>query len=64
MRIYRIAINATDLETVYEGLKKALLHLGRNHIGKTKNELKKALKDLERVRPHLKYKGRPVRRKY
>jgi len=64
MKITRIASNATDIETVYDGLKKALSYLGQNYIGKTKIELKKAIKKLEQVRPHLKYKGRPVRRKY
>jgi hypothetical protein len=64
MKITRISANATDLETIYDGLKKALQYLNQNYIGKTKNEIKKAIKDLEKVRPHLKYKGRPVRRKW
>ena len=64
MKITRIADNATDLETVYDGLKKALQHLNQNYVGKTKIEIKKAIKKLEEVRPHLKYKDRPVRRKW
>ena len=64
MRIIRISANASDLEKIYDGLKKALQYLNQNYIGKTKNEIKKAIKDLEEVRPHLKYKGRPVRRKW
>ena len=64
MKITRIAANATELETIYDGLKKALQYLDQNYVGKTKNEIKKALKGLEKERPHLKYKGRPVRRKW
>lgn len=64
MKITRIADNATDIESVYDGLKKALRLLNQNYIGKTKNEIKKVIKKLEQVRPHLKYKGRPVRRKW
>jgi len=64
MKITRISANATELETIYDGLKKALQYLNQNYIGKTKNEIKKALKGLEKTRPHLKYKGRPVRRKW
>ena len=63
MKIIRIAV-ASDLEAAYDGLKKALEHLNRNHIGKTKNEINKAIKSLERERPHLKHKGLPVRRKW
>ena len=63
MKIYRLSANATDLEVVYDGLKKALGYLNQNYVGKTKNEIKKVLKKLERVRPHLKHKGRPFRRK-
>ena len=64
MKITKISVLADDLEDAYDGLKKALNHLNRNYVGKTKIEIKKALKKLERVRPHLKYKGRPVRRKW
>jgi hypothetical protein len=64
MKITKIADNANDIEVVYDGLKKALENLNRNYVGKTKIELKKAIKKLEQVRPHLKYKGRPVRRKW
>lgn len=64
MKITRIADNARDVETVYDGLQKALKYLNQNYIGKTKIEIKKAIKKLEQVRPHLKYKGRPVRRKW
>lgn len=70
MNIYRIAalerkaVLADDLEDVYDGLKKALDYLGNDYIGKTKNEVKKAIKKLEEIRPHLKYKDRPVLGKY
>ena len=64
MKIYRIAVNATDLEKVYDGLKKALQYLNLNYVGKTKIEIKKAIKELEEIRPHLQYKDRPVRRKW
>ena len=64
MKITKIADNARDVETVYDGLKKALGYLNQNYVGKTKIEIKKAIKKLEQVRPHLKYKGRPVRRKW
>ena len=64
MKITRIAVLADDLEDTYDGLNKALEYLNRNYVGKTKNEIKKAIKKLEEVRPHLKYKGRPVRRKW
>ena len=63
MRIIKIAV-ATDLERAYDGLKKALEYLGRDDIGETKKEIQKAIKNLERDRPHLKVKGRPVRRKW
>jgi hypothetical protein len=63
MKIYRVSALANDLEEAYEGLKRALDHLGRNNIGRTKNEIKKAIKRLEKARPHLKYKDLPVRRK-
>lgn len=59
MRIYRLAVLADDMEKVYDGLKEALDYLDQNSIGKTKNEIKKALKKLEEIRPHLKYKDRP-----
>ena len=59
MKIYRIAVLADDMEKVYDGLKEALDQLGRNNIGKTKTEIKKAIKRLEEIRPHLKYKDRP-----
>ena len=64
MKIYRIAELADDLEKVYDGLKLALRYLDQDFVGKTKNEIKKAIKGLEEVRPHLKTKGRPVRRKW
>lgn len=62
MKIIKIAV-ANDLEEAYDGLKKALRYLEQNYIGKTKNEIKDAISKLERARPHLKVKGRPVRRK-
>ena len=64
MKITRMSVLADDLEDTYDGLKKALEYLNRNYVGKTKIEIKKAIKKLEEVRPHLKYKGRPVRRKW
>ena len=64
MKIIRLSNNATEAEAVYDGLKKALEYLNRNYIGKTKIEIKKALKGMEKLRPHLKTKGRPVRRKW
>jgi len=63
MKITKIAV-ASDLEVAYDGLKKALKYLARNNIGKTKLEINNAIKSLEKERPHLKYKGRPVRRKW
>jgi hypothetical protein len=62
MRIIKIAV-ASDLERAYDGLKEALKQLDGNNIGATKREIQKAIKNLERERPHLKTKGRPVRRK-
>jgi len=62
MKIFKISV-ASDLERVYDGLKKALELLDRNDIGKTKNEINRAIKNLEKERPHLKYKDLPVRRK-
>jgi len=59
MRIYKIAILADDIEDVYDGLKKAMDYLNQNYIGKTKNEIKKAIKGLEEIRPHLKNKDKP-----
>ena len=64
MKIIRLSNNARDFEVMYDGLKKALEYLNRNYVGKTKNEIKKVIKKLEETRPHLKYKGRPVRRKW
>ncbi len=48
------------MEKAYDGLKEALDYLGKNDIGKTKNEIKKALKKLEQIRPHLKDKDKPT----
>lgn len=59
MKIYHIAVLSDDMEKVYDGLKEALEQLDRNNIGKTKTEIKKAIKKLEEIRPHLKYKDRP-----
>ena len=59
MKIYHIAVLADDMEKVYDGLKDALKYLDEDYIGKTKNEIKKAIKGLEEIRPHLKYKDRP-----
>ena len=69
MKIYRIAALAGDMEEVYDGLKKALNYLDNDFIGKTKIEIKKAIKGLEKIRPHLKDKDKPtpsgfVRKKY
>lgn len=60
MKIYRIAVLADDMEKAYDGLKDALDYLGKNDIGKTKNEIKKVLKKLEQIRPHLKDKDKPT----
>ena len=60
MKIQKISYNATDIEKIYDHMKDALGHLNKNYVGKTKNEIKKAIKELERIRPHLKYKNRPV----
>lgn len=60
MKIYRIAILADDMEKAYDGLKDALDYLGKNDIGKTKNEIKKVIKRLEEIRPHLKDKDKPT----
>lgn len=59
MRIYHIAILADDIEDVYDGLKKAMGYLEQDFIGKTKIEIKKAIKGLEKIRPHLKDKDKP-----
>jgi len=59
MKIYHIAVLADDMEKVYDGLKEALEKLDKNNIGGTKTEIKKAIKKLEEIRPHLKYKDRP-----
>jgi hypothetical protein len=59
MKIYRTAVLADDMEKVYDGLKEALDNLDNNNIGKTKTQIKKALKKLEEIRPHLKYKDKP-----
>ena len=64
MKITRLSALADDLEDTYDGLKKALEYLNLNYVGKTKIEIRKAIKKLEGIRPHLKYKGRPVRRKW
>jgi len=61
MKIIRLSALAVDIERAYDGLKKALEELNKNNIGKTKTEIKKAIKNLEKARPHLKYKGRPVK---
>jgi len=63
MKIIKLSALADDLEDAYDGLNKALEYLSQNYVGKTKIEIKKALKKLEIVRPHLKHKGRPFRRK-
>jgi len=54
MRIIKIAATPHDSEELYSRLKKALKYLGQNYIGKTKKELKEAIKILERIRPDLK----------
>jgi len=63
MKIIKIAELADDLEEVYDGLKKAMDNLNESSIAKVKIEIKKAIKGLEKIRPHLKYKDRPLRRK-
>ena len=64
MKIVRISENANDVANIYDGLKKALGHLNLSNVGKAKSELKKAIKDLEKVRPHLRYKDYTPRRKF
>ena len=59
MKILKIASLADDIADVYDSLKLALKYLEQNYIGKTKNEIKKAIKDLEEIRPHLKKKDQP-----
>ena len=59
MKLIKIAILAYDMAKVYDGLKDALKYLEQNNIGKTKNEIKKAIKGLEKIRPHLKKKDQP-----
>ena len=56
MKIYRIAMLTEDVEDVYYGLKIALKHLGNNNMGKAKNEIRKAIKGMEKIRPALKNK--------
>ena len=60
MKLYRIAILADDMEKAYDGLKKALEYLNKDDIGETKIEIKKAIKKLEEIRPHLKDKDKPT----
>jgi hypothetical protein len=59
MRIIRIAtiVDAHDMESLYGHMKDALKNLGMNFIGKTKNDIRNAIKELEELRPHLKNKG-------
>ena len=60
MKIYRIALLADDAEKVYDGLKKALEYLEDDYIGEAKNEIKKAIKGMEKMRPHLVHKDDPT----
>jgi len=60
MKIYRIALLESDMEKVYDGLEDALKYLEQDYIGKTKNEIKKALKGLEKIKPYLKQKDKPT----
>ena len=60
MKIYRIAILADDMEKAYDDLKEALEQLSLDNIGKTRIEIKKAIKKLEEMRPHLKEKDKPT----
>jgi molecular chaperone GrpE (heat shock protein) len=59
MKIYQLAVLSDDMEKVYDDLKEALEQLEKNNLGKSKTEIKKAIKKLEEIRPHLKYKDRP-----
>lgn len=64
MKIYKIATDnegSSRMADIYDGLKKSLEYLDRNNIGKAKTKIKEAIKGLEGVRPHLKYKDRPLR---
>ena len=60
MKIYRIAVLADDAEKVYDGLKLALDYLDDDFIGKTRIEIKKAIKGMEKIRPQLKHKDDPT----
>ena len=59
MRIIRIAtvVDAHDMESLYGHMKDAMKNLSLNFIGKAKNEIQDAIKELEELRPHLKNKG-------
>lgn len=57
MRISKIAFNATDVETLYDHINKAISDLELNFVGKAKIEMRRAKKVMERIRPHLKNRG-------
>lgn len=61
MKIIRLAEMACDLDELHERLKRILSNLSSNSIGKAKFEAAEAVRDIERIRPHLKYKNLPVR---
>jgi len=63
MRIEKIAENAHDLSSMHDHLKDVLRHLNMNNIGKAKYGIVELIKEIERLRPHLKYKDLPVRGK-
>ena len=57
MKIVKISANARDHEVLHDHMNKALQYLNQNYVGKTKIEIRRALKKLESIRPHLKNKG-------
>jgi hypothetical protein len=61
MRIEKISENAHDLSEVHDQLKDVLKNLNSNNIGKAKYGIVELIKEVERLRPHLKYKNLPVR---
>jgi len=56
VKIYKIAMLTEDVEDVYYDLKKALDYLDEDFMSKAKIEIKKAIKSIEKIRPHLKDK--------
>jgi hypothetical protein len=57
VKIIKLSYNATDIEKVYDLLNSAMNNLNRNFVGKTKIDIKNAIKKMEKIRPHLKNRG-------